>query len=83
MIVNERPLVKRIREQQTMEDNVRQAVAKAKKLGPKLLSKGLEDWNTEDGLLLYKGRIYVPNDKQLRANIVKIHHDGPVAGHPG
>ena len=54
-----------------------------KKLGPKTLSKGLEDWNTEEGLLLYKGRIYVPKDQQLRADIVKIHHDGPATGHPG
>ena len=83
MIVNERPLIKRIRELQEFEDEVRQAVAQVKKLGPKTLSKGLEDWNTEEGLLLYKGRIYVPRDQQLRADIVKIHHDGPATGHPG
>ena len=82
-VLNERPLIKRIREEQVMEDDIRVAVQQVKKLGPKTLSKGLEDWNTEEGLLLYKGRIYVPNNKQLRADIVKIHHDGIATGHPG
>lgn len=83
MILNERPLLKRIRDIQTMEDEVRLAVEQVKKLGPKSLSKGLENWNTEEGLLLFKGRIYVPNNKQLRADIVRIHHDGIATGHPG
>jgi len=83
MILNERPLVQRIKEIQIMEDDVRQAVEQVKKLGPKSLRKGLEDWNTEDGLLLYKGRIYVPKNEIVRRDIIKIHHDTPAAGHPG
>ena len=83
MILNERPLVKKIKEIQTMDDEVCKAVEQVKRLGPKSLRKGLEEWNTEEGLLLYKGRIYVPNDDKLRAEIVKIHHDSPAVGHPG
>lgn len=34
-------------------------------------------------LLVYKGRHYVPNDLQLRRDILWKHHDAPSAGHPG
>ena len=83
MILNERPLVHKIKQIQTMDDEVRTAIEQVKKLGPKALKRGLEDWNTEEGLLLYKGRIYVPKDDTLRTEIVKLHHDAPAAGHPG
>jgi len=41
----------------------------------------LEDWNTEEKLLLFKGQIYVPNNDELRVEI--IHHNNPAAGYPG
>lgn len=66
-----------------MEDDVQQAVEQVKKLGPKALKKGLEEWNTEEGLLLFRGQIYVPKGEKLRTEIVRIHHDTPAAGHPG
>ena len=37
----------------------------------------------EDGLILFKGKIYVPNNLELRREIVRIHHDPPGRGHPG
>ena len=36
-----------------------------KTLGPRRLTDGLQEWNLEDGLLLFKGKIYVPNDPAL------------------
>ena len=41
------------------------------------------EWQEKDGLVLYRGKIYVPRDSQLQLDIVKAHHDYPVAGHPG
>src|SRR5882672_3266902 len=41
------------------------------------------EWQERDGLVLYRGKIYIPRDSQLRLDIVKAHHDYPVAGHPG
>jgi len=29
----------------------------------------------KDGLILYRGKIFVSNDGQLRLDIVKAHHD--------
>ena len=42
-----------------------------------------DDWKWEDDLLLYKGRVYVLPDEELRKEIVRRHHDLPVMGHPG
>lgn len=62
---------------------VSEALATVEKLGPARLQHDLSDWNTDTGLILYHGKVYVPKDESLRAEIVKIHHDLPPAGHPG
>lgn len=41
------------------------------------------EWNAEQGLLLFRGCVYVPKDAELRRDIVKLHHDSLSAGHPG
>ena len=48
-----------------------------------MLRRGLEEWNTEDGLLLFRGKVYVPKDIELRRDIVALHHDTVAVGHPG
>jgi hypothetical protein len=42
-----------------------------------------EEWSEEQELLLFWGKVYVPRNIQLRCEIVKLHHNMPVAGHPG
>ena len=34
-------------------------------------------------MVLKEGKIYVLKDKELRAEIIRLHHDVPVAGHEG
>lgn len=41
------------------------ALHKLDKLGPVHLQNDLVDWNTEQGLLLYHGQVYVPKDEAL------------------
>ena len=41
------------------------------------------EWEERDGLVLFRGRVYVPLDTQLRHDIVEAHHDTPVTGHSG
>ena len=43
----------------------------------------LEDWSEQDGLLMFRGRTYVPDELELRQEIVRSFHDLPSAGHPG
>jgi hypothetical protein len=34
--------------------------------GPRHITKGLQEWNYENGLMLYKGLVYVPNNEALK-----------------
>ena len=36
-----------------------------------------------DGILLFNGKIYVPNDAEIRLRILRMYHDHPVSGHQG
>ena len=49
----------------------------------KALGDKHSDWHTEDGLVLCQERIYVPQNKKLREDIIQAHHNSVVAGHPG
>ena len=37
----------------------------------------------EDGLLTYKGRIYIPNVAEFRRVVMDEIHQAPYSGHPG
>ncbi len=66
----------------TCDMEVVEALRTVRQLGPAGLCCDLVDWNVEQGLLLYHGKVYVPKDVALRTNIVKTHHNLPPAGHP-
>jgi len=36
-----------------------------------------------DGVVRFRGKVYVPTDGKLRHNIVQAHHDPVHVGHPG
>jgi len=52
--------------------------------GPRQVNKGLQEWNYEDGLILYKGLIYIPKTKneELKQRVTQQFHDN-LMGHPG
>jgi transposase InsO family protein len=37
----------------------------------------------QEGLLRFKGAVYVPNEKSIQSELIHIHHDGVTAGHFG
>jgi len=41
------------------------------------------EWSNIDGLLRFRGKIYVPQSPDLRRQIVALCHDTRIAGHPG
>jgi hypothetical protein len=57
------------------------------KTGPREFGKELKDWNFDNGLLLHRGKVYIPKDKDekesLRRRITEVHHDHVTAGHRG
>jgi len=40
-----------------------------------------EEWKIERDLVIKEGKIYIPKDVELRAEIIWLHHDVPAAGH--
>ena len=49
----------------TYDDKLVEVIEKVKGGAPRALRKGLEEWNTEDELILYQGKVYVPKDNNL------------------
>ena len=37
---------------------------------PRDATKGLQEWNLEDGLILYKRLVYVPNNENLKRKVI-------------
>ena len=77
-------IVHEIREafdEEVVEDEVAVAVRKLRESGGKSLVSS--EWAENNGLLMFRGKIYVPDVKDLRWQIVAQHHDTRIAGHPG
>jgi hypothetical protein len=74
-------LLRKIRAAKDLDETVVKAMEELRKS----VERGLvsEEWSEEQGLILYRGKVYVPKDMNLRRQLVEAHHDTPVAGHPG
>jgi len=72
-------LLNKVRKCEARDDEVIKAVEKMKRAGVKMLRD--EEWRQEDSLMLKEGKVYVPKDKKLRAEVIRLHHDTPVGGH--
>jgi len=81
-VVIERPkveILEKIKKARGKDEEVVRIVEKMKKVGVKVI-KG-EEWKIEGELVLKEGKVYVPKDEELRAEIIQLHHNVPMAGH--
>ena len=62
---------------------IRRSRANQDKAVKKALQKGDKGWDEGGGVVTRDGIIYVPIDKRLREDLIRLHHDTPVSGHPG
>jgi len=55
------------------------------KSSPREFEKSLQDWNYENRLLLYRGKIYIPHSviDTLQQQIIQMYHNLLSAEHPG
>ena len=42
-----------------------------------------EEWKDIDSIMYKEGKVYVPKDEMLRAEIIRLHHDMPIGEHRG
>jgi len=47
-----------------------------KRAGVKVLRD--EEWQEYEGLMLKEEKVYMPKDKKLRAEVIRLHYDMPV-----
>jgi len=78
---HEESILAKIRKSKDLDKSVVKAVKELKKSSTRQLRS--EEWSEEQGIMLFRGKVYVLKDIKLQLEIIKLHHDTPVAGHPG
>jgi len=81
VIVEGVDLLKKIRQSRVRNNEVVKAVEEMKRVRVKVLRN--EEWRDIDGIMYKEGKVYVPKDEMLRAEIIRLHHDMPIGGHRG
>jgi len=81
IIVDGIDLLEKVRKSKVKDDKVVKAVEEIKQAGVKMLRD--EEWREVDGVMYKEGKVYVPKDDKLRAEIIRLYHDMLVAGHGG
>jgi len=74
-------LLEKIKKARGKDEEVVRMVEKMKK--PRVKDLRGDEWEIEEDLVLKEGKVYVLKDKELRMEIVWLHHDTPIAGHRG
>jgi hypothetical protein len=78
---DEKELLKKIRESKAHDEQVVKAVEAMKKAGVRTLNG--REWEIEQDLVPWRGKVYVPKKDKLRLEIVRLHHDTPIGGRGG
>jgi len=81
IIVDGIDLLEEVRKLKVKDNEVIKAVEEMKRVGVKMLRD--EEWRKVDGIMYKEGKVYVPKDDKLRAEIIRLHHNMPVGGHGG
>jgi len=74
-------LLEKIKKAKSKDENVVRVVEEMKKAGVRELQGN--EWQIEGDLVLKEGKVYVPKDEELRAEVIWLHYDVPAVGHRG
>ena len=74
-------MLEKIKKARSKNKDVVRVVEEMKKVKVKEL-RGNE-WKIEGELVLKEGKVYVPKDKELRAEVIQLHYDVPMVRHGG
>ena len=72
-------ILKKLKTAREKNKKVVRVVEEMKKVGVEVLQG--DEWQIEEDLVLKGEKIYVPNNKKLRVEIIWLYHDELVAGH--
>jgi len=74
-------VLEKIKKARSKDEDVVRVVEEMKKVEVRELRE--DEWKLEEDLVLKEGKVYVPKDEELRAEVIQLHHDIPAAGHGG
>ena len=74
-------LLERIKKARSRNEDIIRVVEEMKKTKVKELWGN--KWKIEGKLVWKEGKVYVPKDEELRAEVIQLHHDVLAAGHGG
>ena len=78
IIVEGIDLLEKVRQSKVKDNEVVRAVEEIKQAGVKMLQD--EKWREVDGVIYKEGKVYVPKNNKLRAEIIRLYHNMPVGG---
>jgi len=78
---SEEDMLEKIKKVRSKDKDIVRVVEEMKKAGVRELHGN--EWQIEGDLVLKEGKVYVPKNEELRAEVIRLHHDVPVAGHGG
>jgi len=79
IIVNGVDLLEEVRKSKVKDDEVVKVVEKMKRVEVKMLRD--EEWREADGIIYKEGKVCIPKDEKLRAEIIRLHHDMLIGEH--
>jgi len=79
IIVDGVDLLEEVRKSKMKDNEVVKAVEEMKQAGVKMLRD--EEWRKVDGIMYKEGKVYVPKDEKLRAEIIRLHHNTLIGEH--
>ena len=74
-------LLEKVRKSKIKDDEVVKVVKEIKRAEVKMLRD--KEWKEVDGVMYKEGKVYMPKDDKLRAEIIRLHHNIPVGGYGG
>jgi len=74
-------LLEEVRKSKIKDDEVVKVVEEMKRAEVKMLRD--KEWKEVDGVMYKEGKVYMPKDDKLRAEIIRLHHNIPVGGYGG
>jgi len=74
-------LLEKIKKARSKDEDIVRIVEEMKKAKVKELHGN--KWKIEGELVLKEEKVYIPKNKELRTEVIWLHHDIPAAGHGG
>ena len=74
-------IIEKIKKARDKDEEVVKVVEEMKKAGVKIIQG--DRWQMEGDLVLKEGKVYIPKDKELRLEIIWLHHDILAVEHGG